>query len=189
MNKKTKKIAIVVITTIIIVCLILLLILNIDIKKVDNVITENEIVPEEEISDEQLRKTTLTLYYVGKNNEIKEEIRKVDSKKLIDNPYMIAMELLLEKPESNEVRTCIPENVKINNIEKKGECLVVDISKEFIDNMENNVEIQGLSIGQIVNTMTQFTEINAVKILIDGSDDVTFKNGNINFKQFFTNED
>lgn len=74
-------------------------------------------------------------------------------------------------------------------MKKKGECIVIDFSKEFIENQNENVEYHGLVISQIVNTMTQFTEINAVKILIDGEENKSFKNGNISFKQVFTKED
>lgn len=189
MSKKTKKIAIFTIIGVISVCLIMLLILNVDVQNVVDGACGNEIVPEEEISDAQLRETTVNLYYVGANNDLKPILKKIDSKRLIENPYLTTMQILLEKPTDSDICTCIPDNVRINKIEKKGECLVIDFSKEFLDNMEENVEKQGLCISQIVNTMTQFTEINAVKILVDGSDECSFKNGTVNFKQFFTNED
>ena len=187
MNKKTKKIIVVI--AVVVILLIVAICMNIDIKKVNENYGGIEFIPEEEISDEQFRETMIKIFYVGKNNEIKEEIKKIDSKELVKDPYNLTMELLLKKPESENLKTCIPEGVKINNINKSGECLTIDLSKEFIENMDDNVEIQGLSVGQIVNTMTQYTEINKVKILIDGNDDITFKNGNINFKQVFTNED
>ncbi len=187
MNKKTKKIAIILITTTISISLIFLLILNIDVKKIDDEKFYNEIIPEEEITDMQLRETTIYLYYISENNELNEIIQKVDSKELIENPYSKVLKLLINN--SNEIKTYIPKETKINNIIKEGECIVIDFSKEFIENMEDDIEKQGLAISQIVNTMTQFNEINAVKILIDGSDEGGFKNGNVNFKQLFTNED
>ena len=189
MNKKIKKILIISVVIVVCISLVVWLCMNIDVKKVGEGQELSELIPEEEISDEQLRETTISVFYVGKNNKIKEEIKKVDAKVLVKNPYLVTMELLLKKPESEGLKTCIPEGVKINNINKSGDCVVIDLSKEFIDSMEDNVEIQGLSIGQIVYTMTQYTEINAVRILIDGNDDITFRNGNINFKQVFTNED
>ncbi|MBR2703866.1 MAG: GerMN domain-containing protein [Clostridia bacterium] len=187
MNKKTKKIAIILITTTISISLVFLVILNVDIKKIDDGTVYNEIVPEEEITDNQLRETTMYLYYVGDGNELKEVVDKVDSKELMENPYLVTLNRLINN--NNEVNTCIPNNVRINNLKRDGECLIIDLSKEFINNMDEDTEKQGLAISQIVNTMTQFTEINAVKILIDGSDECSFKNGNINFKQLFTNED
>lgn len=185
MNKKTKKIAIILITSTISISLILLLILNVDVKKIEN--ENGEITPVEEINDSQLRETVINLYYIGDNNEIKEVAEKIDSKQLAENPYKTIFELLVKN--NKQVKTYIPCNTKINSITKNGECVVIDLSREFIDEMEDNTESQRKAISQIVNTMTQFNEINAVKITIDGSDELGFKNGNINFKQLFTNVD
>ena len=77
----------------------------------------------------------------------------------------------------------------VNKITKNGECLFIDFSKEFIENQVDNIETQGLAISQIVNTMTQFTEINSVKILIDGKENQCFKNSTIKFERLFTKED
>lgn len=187
MNKKTKKIAAIIIISVIVISLVMLLYINLTGDKIEN--SQLEITPEEEISDNQLRETTVKLYYVGENNEMKEELRKIDSKDLVNDPYRTTMEMLLNKSKDEKLKTCIPENVKIKSLTKKGECLMIDLSEQFIENMEENVEIQGLAISQIVNTMTQFTEINAIKISINGSDEVTFKNGNVDFRQYFTNED
>ncbi len=189
MNKKTKKIAVIIISTTISISLVFLLILNVDVKKVEEEISYNEIIPEEELTDNQLRETTINLYFVGEDNELKEIVKKVDSKELIENPYFIALSLLINKNDDSNNKTYIPEGVKINNINREKECLIIDLSKEFIENMDDNIENQSLAISQIVNTMTQFNEINAIKILIDGNDDCSFKNGNISFKQLFTNED
>ena len=48
-----------------------------NVEKIENNTEENVIVPEEEISDEQLRETTVTLYFVNSNNEIAEEAERV----------------------------------------------------------------------------------------------------------------
>ena len=189
MNKKTKKIAVIIITATISISLVFLLILNVDVKKVDDDVLYNEIIPEEEITDNQLRETTINLYFLGDNNELVEIVKKVDSKELLENPYYVVLELLINKNSESSNKTCIPEGVRINNITRNRECLTIDLSKEFIDNMDENIENQSMAISQIVNTMTQFKEINAIKILIDGSDDCGFKNGNVSFKQLFTNED
>ena len=189
MNKKTKKIALIIITMTLSISLVFLLILNVDVKKVDEKKSYNEIIPEEELSDNQLRETTIHLYYIGDNNEVVDTIKKIDSKELMENPYLVVLNLLIDKNNENNNKTCIPEGVRINKIERNRECLIIDLSKEFVENMDENVENQSLAISQIVNTMTQFNEINAIKILIDGSDDCSFKGENISFKQLFSNED
>lgn len=190
MNSKRNKIILISVVLVIIIAIAIIICLNMGIEKIDeNVVIENEIIPEEEISDEQLRETTVSLYYINQNNEISSELRKVDSKILLEDPYRQTMDLLLSGPKYDSLKTAIPNNVKVNSIFKSGECLIIDFSKEFVENQVEDVETQGLVISQIVNTMTQFTEINSIKILIDGEQNQCFKNGNISFEQLFTNED
>ncbi len=189
MNEKVKKIVVIAIISLVVIIVGILIYMNIDIKKVDNTNQNNEIVPAEEITDEQLRETTINLYFINQNNEIAEEMRKIDSKILLQNPYLEVMNLLLSGPKADCFKTYMPKDVKVNNITKEKDCLIIDFSKEFIENEEENVDIQSLTISQIVNTMTQFTEINSVKITVEGEENLSFKNGNIKFDRIFTDED
>lgn len=189
MNLKNKRILLILAIVVVIIAIIIIVYCNMGVEKINNNIVENEIIPEEEISEEQLRETTISLYFINENNEISAEIKKIDSKKLLKNPYQEIMNLLIEGPKSENLKSAIPENVKVNSIVKKGDCLLIDFSKEFVENQVDNTEIHGLVISQIVDTMTQFTEINSVKILIDGEENKCFKNGNIKFEQIFTRED
>lgn len=186
--KKNKKIIAISAIVLVLIILTIVIFCNIGVERLDGNITQNEIVPEEEISDEQLRETTISLYYINENNEIVSEIRKIDSKVLLENPYMETMNLFLQGPKSDNLKTAIPEGTKVNKIEKDGDCLIIDFSSEFIDNQVSDLETHGRVINQIVNTMTQFTEINNVKISINGDYNKTFKNGNISFEQIFTRE-
>lgn len=189
MDKKKKKIIIIAVSVLSVILAIFIIVSNISFNNVNSNNEDMEIVPEEEISDEQLRETVISLFFINSDNEIAEDIRKIDSKLLIKDPYTEVMNQLIAGPKTDNLKNYMPKNVKINNIKKEGECLVIDFSKEFIENADENVEVQGLIIAQIVNTMTQFTEINCVKILVDGEQNKSFKNGNIKFEQLFTNED
>ena len=63
-----------------------------------------EIIPEEEISDEQMRQTIVSLYFY--NDETKELIsegRLIDAKDLLENPYQKLMELLIQGPENQSL--------------------------------------------------------------------------------------
>ena len=61
------------------------------------------------------------------------------------------------------------------------DCLVIDISKDFLnydmekENGKNNM------VKSIVNTLTELTEVNKIKILIEG-------NENENFNEVYTRE-
>ena len=113
-----------------------------------------EIVPSEEITDEQLRNTSISLYFVNKETgEIEVESRTIG---------------------------CSGE-LKINKIEINKNCAIVDFSEEFLKktNDENISELK--IIYCVVDTLTELTEIDSVKILINGQENIYF--GNINLSE------
>lgn len=146
-----------------------------------------EYTPQEEISEEQMRQTIISLYYLN-GEQLLPEARMIDVKELIENPYEKILNLLLEGPKNENLKNAIPQGTKINKIEKQGENLIIDFSKEFIENHEGGEEKEKLTIKSIVNTVTELTEINGIKILIDGEENKSFKEEKINFKKIFTRE-
>ena len=146
-----------------------------------------EYIPQEEISDEQLRNTIVSLYFKDENGLIA-EARLIDVKKLINNPYEEILKLLINGPKSENLKNTIPKDTKINKIEKDGENLIIDFSKEFIENHIGGEKEENYTINSIVYTLTEFTEINGIKIKIDGEENKEFKDGIIKFnKTFFKN--
>lgn len=147
---------------------------------------ENQIIPEEEISEDQMRQTIVSLYFY--NNDTKSlasEGRLIDVKELLENPYKRLMELLIEGPQNTNLSKTIPDGTKVNKAEIKGDILYLDLSKEFIENHAGGEEAESATIYSIVNTMTNLTEVNAVKILIDGEENKSFKDNKIKFDDPF----
>ena len=146
----------------------------------------NEIIPEEEISEEQMRQTIVSLYfYNGTTQSLVSEGRLIDVKELIKDPYRRLMELLIEGPQNSELTRTIPEGTRINKVEVKGDVLYLDLSKEFIENHEGGEEKENATIYSIVNTMINLTEINGEKILIEGEENKAFKDNLIKFDDPF----
>ena len=151
---------------------------------------ENEILeytPEEEISEEQLRQTIVSLYFKNENG-LMPEARLVDVKELINNPYEKIINMLIEGPKNENLQKTIPEGTKINKIEKQGEVLILDFSEEFISNHSGGEEEQKIIIRSIVKTLTELTEINGIKININGEENKEFKDGKIKFDQIFNRD-
>ena len=145
-----------------------------------------EYQPEEEITNEQMRQTIVSLYYKNKDTkELMPEGRVIDSKELLENPYKKLVELLIEAPKNDKLESAIPEGTKVNNAKIEGDIVYLDLSKEFIENHAGGQEEESLTIYSIVNTLTELTEVNSIKILIDGKEDESFKNGKINFSEPF----
>lgn len=146
----------------------------------------SEIQPEEEISDEQMRQTIVTLYYQNKETkELMPEGRNIDAKELLTDPYTTLMNLLIETPKNEKLQTAIPTGTRILKAELKGDIVWLDLSKEFIDNHAGGQEAENATIYAIVNTLTELKEVNSVKILINGRENQGFKDEKINFKNAF----
>ena len=147
---------------------------------------ENEIIPEEEISDSQMRQTIVSLYFYNSTTKsLTSEGRLIDAKELVKEPYKKLMELLIKGPQNEALSKTIPEGTKINKVELKGDILYLDLSKEFIENHVGGEENESITIYSIVNTMTRLTEVNGVKILIDGEENKAFKDSKIKFDDPF----
>lgn len=147
---------------------------------------ETEITPLEEITEEQERQTIISLYYTNtENNTLIPEARSVDVKELLENPYKILVELLMEQPKNDKLVSSIPEGTKVNNAILKNNIVELDLSKEFIENQNEDIEKAKLSIYSIVNTLTELNEVNYVKILIEGEENVKFNNINLSLDEVF----
>lgn len=152
----------------------------------NNQVTENEIIPEEEISEEQMRQTIVSLYFYNDTTKsLASEGRLIDAKELVNEPYKKLMEMLISGPQNSNLTKTIPDGTKINKAELKGDVLYLDLSKEFIENHVGGEEQESITIYSIVNTMTRLTEVNAVKILIDGEENKAFKDSKIKFDDPF----
>lgn len=133
-----------------------------------------------------MRQTIITLYYKNKENgEIMPEARKVDVGVLIKSPYEYLINLLLENPKNEKLIKVIPNGTKINNIELRGDIVYIDFSKEFTENVVGGEEEENKIIKSIVNTLTELTEVNSVRILIEGEENKCFKDEAVNFKENF----
>lgn len=177
-----KRILIVGIAIILIILVIAVVYFFIKNKEEKNEITEY--IPEEEISDEQMRQTMISLYFKNENTLIP-EARLIDVKELINNPYEKILNMLIDGPKNENLKNTIPEETKLNKIEKQGENLIIDFSEEFILNHTGGEDEEKLTIQSIVKTLTELTEINGIKIKINGEENKEFKDGKIKFNQIF----
>ena len=143
-----------------------------------------EYTPQEEVTDSQLRQTIVSLYFKNEN-ELLPEARLIDVKELLENPYEKILNMLIQGPKNENLKNTIPEGTKINKIEKEGEVLIIDFSEEFIsEHMGGEIE-EKLTIQAIVKTLTELTEINGIKIKINGEENKKFKDGLIKFDKIF----
>lgn len=149
-----------------------------------------EIIPEEEISEDQQRKTIVTLYFKDRETgELRQEERTVDVKILANNPYTELINMLISGPQDENLEKVLPEGTQVNGIEVKGNVAYINLSREFINNQKDGIENESMTIYSIVNTLTELNEINFVRILIEGEENLCFKDEGMNFKENFERND
>lgn len=167
---KNKKIFIIFIILLLIILIAGYFIINYLKNKNDN--TQVEYVPEQEITEEQLRQTIVSLYFPAKEtNELQPEARIIDIKEIINNPYEKLINLLIEGPKNEKLNKIIPDNTKLLKNYLEGDCVVLDFSSDFL---KFNKENKNILLDSIINTLTELTEVNKVKILIDGNENEEF---------------
>lgn len=150
-----------------IIFIILIVIAIIGIFIVLNVEIETEYTPESEIEETELRKTIVTLYFKDKTTgEISKENRMIDSKELLKNPYEVLLKMLIYGTENTNYENTIPKGTKIIETSFEEGCVTINFSKEFSENI--NTEQLNFSIDTIYKTLTELTEVNSIKILVEG---------------------
>ena len=169
-----KKIIIIGLLVILIISLIIYLyIINKDVE---------EYIPQQEISQEDERKATVTLFFQNKGTKTLEaESRNIDSNDLLLKPYESIINLLIEGPENESLERLIPEGTILKNVVLENYCLKIDFSRQFIENCSDDENVRKNIIDSIFNTSTQLNEVSSIKILIDGVENLGFPNSEIKF--------
>ena len=145
------------------------------VKSINQETTIEEYVPEEEITEEQLRQTIVSLYFLDKqSNELVPEARLIDIKEMMSNPYEKLVNLLIEGPKNEKNSRVMPENTKLLKNYLEGDCIVLDFSSDILNYDKENEKGKENLINSIVNTLTELSEINSVKILVEGNQNEEF---------------
>ena len=189
---KNKKNLFYIITTILVLLIIIVVLIFIKPSSSKENTNNNllEYTPQVEISDDEIRKTIISLYFKNiETNSLIAEAKCIDVKDLSNDPYTYLINLLISGPENEKLESAIPEGTKVNSCTLKGKTLYVDLSKEFIDNAPSGIEEESMIIYSIVNTLTELNEVSEVKFLINGEENKSFKDGKISFKNLFVKND
>ena len=169
-----KRVLVIGIAIIVIVVILVGVYFGIASKKSENQITEY--TPQEEIAEEQFRQTIVSLYFVDKESgKLTPEARLIDVKDIISNPYEKLFDILKEGPKNEKLEGVIPKETKILKTYMEKDCLVFDLSKDFLNFELENADKKNNLIYSIVNTLTELTEVNSIKFKIEGQENENLK--------------
>jgi spore germination protein GerM len=107
----------------------------------------------------------INVYYLDAMGEsLVAEARVVSS----ENKYVDALYELMKLPIDSSLYRLVPDSTKINSIIVEDGLAKVDLSKEFVEDRITSDTEDNLLIYSIVNTLTEFEEVNSVTFFIDG---------------------
>jgi germination protein M len=106
--------------------------------------------------------------YLVKENRATRVEEIVEGKSELDIRAELAMEALIKGPTQPNLYRTIPEGTKLLGLEIRDKTAYVDFSKELSEKHWGGSTGELLTIGSIVNTLTQFAGIEKVQILIEG---------------------
>ncbi|EKU71822.1 GerMN domain-containing protein [Selenomonas sp. F0473] len=93
--------------------------------------------------------------------------RMVNTEK--DDKYTAVMKSLLTGTKEKGQTNVIPKKTKMHSITVKDGVATVDFSKELRQNFSGGSTGEEMLVGSIVDTLTEFPEVEKVRILIDGA--------------------
>lgn len=85
-----------------------------------------------------------------------------------DHPAQTAMELLLAGTKNVNLVSVVPRGTKLRNISVKDGIAYVDFNEKLIKNNTGGSASEILLVASIVNTLTEFHNIQKVQILVEG---------------------
>lgn len=170
---KNKKIILTIIFILIIIGVIILIINNSKNTTENNMEEISEYTPQEEISDEQMRQTKITLYFLNtETKELKSESQSINATDLLENPYKKIVELLIKGPESTNLTNVFPENTRILEAKLENHCITLNFSEE-IAKFKDDVQKYNM-INSILNSLTELNEVDSIKILVNNETNEAF---------------
>jgi len=110
--------------------------------------------------------TTMTVYYATK------DAANVMAEKYIvpknSHPAQTAMELLIAGTKNPALAPVVPAGTKLRNISIKDHIAYVDFNDKLVKNNNGGSTSEILLVAAIVNTLTEFHDIQKVQILVEG---------------------
>lgn len=115
---------------------------------------------------EQAGTMRLTIYQASKDAEhLVPEVHTVPQN---THPAQTALELLLAGTKNKELTTVIPAGTKLRSVNVKDHIAYPDFTDKLIKGNRGGSASEILIVGAIVNTLTEFPEIQKVRILVEG---------------------
>jgi spore germination protein GerM len=120
---------------------------------------------ENQTQDNQEGLLEIKVYYADSQGEyLVSESRSI----MPDNRFVDALLELIKNPESSDLLSLVPGSTVINSVLLNDNIANVDLASNFIDDRFISETVDILLVYSVVNTLTEFDEIDAVIFYING---------------------
>lgn len=119
-------------------------------------------------SGSKVQLVNIKVYYPDENATGLVAVEK--SIKDTDNKYQAAVEALMAGTEKKGLANVFPKKAKLLQVTVSGKVAKVDFSRELQKNFVGGSTGEEMLVGSVVNTLTEFPEIQKVQILVDGKE-------------------
>lgn len=119
------------------------------------------------------------LYFVGAGHEdcLVPEIRSIPGLSRMGSTAAlceaVARELFRGPGAESVLATALPGRARVLSVSFSNGCATVDISRELIEDFRGGGRSEELALYALVNTLTELTEVNSVRITVEGRRDVS----------------
>ncbi|WP_418790789.1 GerMN domain-containing protein [Phosphitispora sp. TUW77] len=129
-------------------------------------VNERQALKETDPGAVEAPKITLALCFADQSGDyLKTETREIT---MVPGLARAAVQQLINGPQENALSATIPEGTRILGINIEDGLCTVDLSREFRDNHWGGSSGEILTVYSLVNTLTQFSTVEKVEILIEG---------------------
>ena len=121
-------------------------------------------------SDKKFQTQEIKIFYPDENAtklvEVKRTIKFVDE----NEKYSAALSELMQTPKEQGLINIFPKHTKIKSVTRKDDTAIVDFDKDIVKNFVGGSTGEEFLVNSVVDTLTEFDEINQVRFLIDGQE-------------------
>lgn len=133
--------------------------------------------------EQQPPDVTITLYFSNQDaTELRAEKRNIPS---AGDPARAALEELLNGPKAADLVPVLPKGTKLRGFSVQQGVAYVDLTSDILDTPNRGSTSEILIVQTIVNTLTEFPNIEKVQLLVDGKEQETLY-GHMDLSQPFT---
>jgi len=134
----------------------------------ENAVSEEEVKEEGQPEEEEEAETgelTINIYYSDATVQyLVGEARVVSA----ESKYVDALNELMKLPVDGSLYRLVPDSTKINSITVEDGMARIDLSSNFVDDRLTSDTEDILLIYSVVNTLTEFSDVNSISFYIDG---------------------